>query len=71
MRKLLSVAIVLIAATVFFWSKSVPLSPHVMTASAVSIGKAAGPVEGMPAISPFEIMVTNGKSLPSESWDAH
>jgi hypothetical protein len=63
-----AVAFGLVAATaVITWSRLVQVEPEVATS--VTRAEAAAAIRE-PMVSPLEIMVSHGKNLPAEVWDA-
>ena len=70
MRKLIfaSGAIVLIAITVFVWSRTALVSTHASTKFPINIGPAAAQAGVM--VSPFDMMMNHKGALPMQSWDA-
>jgi hypothetical protein len=61
-------AIAVIAAAIFIWEKSPVVGPRVVRASAIDTVEQTQPSEATPRISPSELMVKHGKTLPVEYW---
>ena len=62
MHKIVTVAAVVgIAAIAAAWSISTLPRPNLASKAEIEL---------VPAMTPFELMVRHGKSLPAESWDA-
>jgi uncharacterized membrane protein YqhA len=66
-RKIAAAVMVgLMAAIIIIWSGFVRVEPE--TATTVTRADAAS--VAAPMISPFDLMMKHGKSLPLEAWDA-
>jgi hypothetical protein len=62
MHKIVTMAAVIaVAAVAAAWSISTLPRPNLASKAEIEL---------VPAITPFELMVRHGKSLPAESWDA-
>lgn len=69
MRRNIAAAVTLglMAATfIIIWSRLVHVEPE----AATTVTKAEAAAIAAPLISPFDIMMKHGKTLPVEQWDA-
>jgi uncharacterized membrane protein YqhA len=66
-RKIAAAVMVgLMAAIIIIWSGFVRVEPE----TATTVTRADAAVVAAPMISPFDLMMKHGKSLPLEAWDA-